>query len=140
MNERTERRLNQIIEKAVKEGCIMKDWVEDLFCVSDCTAGRYLKKVTKQKNFKKEGIVEVLITPLYNSVFPLFGCQMEGNEPYLQWNTFVMKRKDKRAYNVACLLIYILIPTRPSRSTRLSSIGLLIKYSSTAFLAPNHDP
>ena len=54
--ERTERRLNRILEATKATGRITNDGVEDLFCISDRTASTYLRTLTKRGKLKRQGV------------------------------------------------------------------------------------
>jgi len=52
---RIARRKDRIVAVARKEGRITNDGVEDLFCIGDRTAGRYLRQLTKEGRLTKVG-------------------------------------------------------------------------------------
>ena len=56
VGERIQKRLDRIMVKAEAEGQITNDGVEDLFCISDRTASRYLKRLEKLKKVQRKGI------------------------------------------------------------------------------------
>jgi len=56
VGERIQKRLDRIMAKAEAEGRITNDGAEDLFCISDRTASRYLRELEKQNKLKREGV------------------------------------------------------------------------------------
>ena len=52
---RIEKRKERIVEKTRKEGRITNDGVEDMFCIGDSTAGRYLRQLTNDGKLIKVG-------------------------------------------------------------------------------------
>lgn len=52
---RIERRKERIVAKAKEEGRITNDGVEELFCISDNTAGNYLRQLVTEERLKKIG-------------------------------------------------------------------------------------
>ncbi|MEZ4195116.1 MAG: hypothetical protein R3B53_01825 [Candidatus Paceibacterota bacterium] len=52
---RIQKRKMRILAKAEAEGRITNDGVEDLFCISDNTAGRYLTQLVKENHLTKVG-------------------------------------------------------------------------------------
>lgn len=52
---RIEKRKARIVEAAGKEGRITNDGVEDMFCIGDNTAGRYLKQLVEEEKLIKVG-------------------------------------------------------------------------------------
>ena len=50
-----ERRLTRIMEKALADGRITNDGVEDLFCISDTTASNYLSRLVKEGKLVRRG-------------------------------------------------------------------------------------
>ncbi len=52
---RVERRKARIMAKAEADGRITNDGVEDLFCISDTTAGRYLGILVDEGKLRKVG-------------------------------------------------------------------------------------
>jgi len=52
---RTKRRYARIVERTKKLGQITNDNVEDLFCIGNSTASRYLGTLEKQGVLKQEG-------------------------------------------------------------------------------------
>lgn len=52
---RIEKRKNRILAKAKAEGRITNDGVEDLFCISNNTAGRYLTQLVEENLLTKVG-------------------------------------------------------------------------------------
>jgi len=55
VSERIEKRKERIMSVAKENGRITNDGVEDLFCISDRTAGRYLKDLVKEDKLEKVG-------------------------------------------------------------------------------------
>jgi predicted HTH transcriptional regulator len=55
VQDRIERKKKMIVAKAVAEGRITNDGVEELFCVSNNTAGRYLTQLVKENRLTKVG-------------------------------------------------------------------------------------
>lgn len=54
--ERTEKRFDRIMSAARQEGRITNDGVEELFCISDRTASRYLVQLQKEGRLQRHGI------------------------------------------------------------------------------------
>ncbi len=54
--ERTKKRLERIMAVATKEGRITNDGVEELFCISDRTASRYLRELQASKRLERRGV------------------------------------------------------------------------------------
>lgn len=54
---RIEKRKDRIVNAAQAQGKITNDGVEELFCISDRTAGRYLRELVKEERIKKVGNV-----------------------------------------------------------------------------------
>jgi predicted HTH transcriptional regulator len=52
---RIERRKDRIVAKAKEEGRITNDGVEELFCISDNTAGNYLRQLVEEERLQKVG-------------------------------------------------------------------------------------
>ncbi len=52
---RTNKRLDKIMAAVEKAGRITNDGVEELFCISDRTASRYLRIMTKSGRLKRNG-------------------------------------------------------------------------------------
>jgi hypothetical protein len=52
---RIERRKDRIVAKAKEEGRITNDGVEELFCISDNTAGNYLRQLVAEERLQKVG-------------------------------------------------------------------------------------
>lgn len=52
---RNKKRKNRIIELAKKQGKITNDDVEDMFCISNSTAWRYLEELEKEGNLVQKG-------------------------------------------------------------------------------------
>ncbi len=55
VSERIEKRLARIMEKARAQGEITNDGVEELFCISDRTATRYLKELVSRNELVRSG-------------------------------------------------------------------------------------
>ena len=55
VNERIEKRKRKIVNVTETDGRITNDGVEDLFCISDRTAGRYLGELVKEGKLEKVG-------------------------------------------------------------------------------------
>jgi len=55
VQDRIERRKVKIMAQAKSAGRITNDGVEDLFCVSDATAGNYLQQLVADKQLQKVG-------------------------------------------------------------------------------------
>jgi hypothetical protein len=55
VQDRIERRKERIVAKARTDGRITNDGVEELFCISDNTAGNYLRQLVKEERLKKVG-------------------------------------------------------------------------------------
>ena len=55
LHERTTRRLNRIIQKAHSKGRIHNDDVEDMFCIGDRTASRYLHQLVMEGKLVRYG-------------------------------------------------------------------------------------
>lgn len=53
--ERVLRRKERILALAVKKGKIVNDDAEDLFCISDSTAYRYLRELVNEGELEKHG-------------------------------------------------------------------------------------
>ena len=54
---RIQKRKNRIMERAVQVGRIRNDDVEDLFCISDATARRYLNELEQEGKLTQQGTV-----------------------------------------------------------------------------------
>jgi len=52
---RIEKRKERILQVAREQGRITNDGVEELFCISDATAGNYLKQLVSEKRLIKVG-------------------------------------------------------------------------------------
>lgn len=52
---RVEKRKSRIIAVVKAEGKITNDGVEDLYCISDTTASRYLRQLVDEKKLVREG-------------------------------------------------------------------------------------
>ena len=55
VQERIEKRKNRILEMVERDGSITNDGVEDLFCISDRTASRYLRELVSIGRLTKIG-------------------------------------------------------------------------------------
>lgn len=55
VSERIQKRKDRIMQKAKEDGRITNDGVEDLFCISDRTAGNYLRDLVKEERLEKVG-------------------------------------------------------------------------------------
>jgi len=55
VQERIGRRKAKILTQAIAQGKITNDDVEDLFCISDATAGNYLKQLVVEGQLEKVG-------------------------------------------------------------------------------------
>ena len=55
VQDRIERRKVKIMEQAKREGRITNDGVEDLFCISDRTASKYLRALTTTAQLTRRG-------------------------------------------------------------------------------------
>jgi predicted HTH transcriptional regulator len=55
VRKRIEKRKEKILEKAKVDGRITNNGVEDLFCISDRTAGNYLRELVKEGKLNKIG-------------------------------------------------------------------------------------
>jgi predicted HTH transcriptional regulator len=55
VSERTADRLDRIVSKAQADGRITNDGVEELFCISDRTAGRYLRELVEAGRLQRQG-------------------------------------------------------------------------------------
>ena len=55
VGERIQKRKDRILEKARSEGRITNDGVEELFCISDRTAGNYLRSLVREGKLEKIG-------------------------------------------------------------------------------------
>ena len=53
--ERAKRRKERIYNLAVEKGRIVNDDAEDLFCISDSTANRYLRELVQEGRLEKHG-------------------------------------------------------------------------------------
>lgn len=53
--ERAERRKERILALAKEKGKIVNDDAEDLFCISDSTANRYLRELVSEGKLEKHG-------------------------------------------------------------------------------------
>lgn len=53
--ERAKRRKERIYNLAVEKGKIVNDDAEDLFCISDSTANRYLRELVEERRLEKHG-------------------------------------------------------------------------------------
>jgi predicted HTH transcriptional regulator len=53
---RIEKRLVRVMEKVQAEGRITNDGVEELFCISDRTAGNYLRLLTERGSLERKGV------------------------------------------------------------------------------------
>lgn len=53
--ERAKRRKERIYNLAVEKGRIVNDDAEDLFCISDSTANRYLRELVQEGMLEKHG-------------------------------------------------------------------------------------
>ena len=56
VGERIQKRLDRIMIKAEVEGRITNDGVEDLFCISDRTASRYLNRLEELNKVQQKGV------------------------------------------------------------------------------------
>jgi Fic family protein len=54
--ERIEKRLARIVDKARQEGSITNDGVEELFCISNSTATRYLNELVRRNELARSGV------------------------------------------------------------------------------------
>ncbi len=52
---RINKRLDRIVAVVKHEGNITNDGVEDLFCIGDRTASRYLQQLVRENRLKREG-------------------------------------------------------------------------------------
>jgi len=55
LNERTQKRKDRIMTVAHKQGRITNDDVEDMFCISDSTARKYLDDLEKEGKLTQHG-------------------------------------------------------------------------------------
>lgn len=55
INERIQKRKDRIVEKARELGAITNDGVEDLFCIGDNTASRYLSQLVTEGRLERYG-------------------------------------------------------------------------------------
>lgn len=55
VQERTEKRLEKILQATQRAGQITNDGVEELFCISDRTASAYLSQLTKSGRLQRHG-------------------------------------------------------------------------------------
>lgn len=55
LSRRTEKRKARILSSAKKKGRITNNEVEDMFCISDRTANRYLNQLEKEDKIKQIG-------------------------------------------------------------------------------------
>ncbi len=55
VSERTNKRLDKIMQAVEETGRITNDGVEELFCISNRTASSYLRKLTVAGRLKREG-------------------------------------------------------------------------------------
>lgn len=55
LSRRTEKRKEKILDLAKKKGRITNDEVEDMFCISDRTASRYLNELEAEGKIKQIG-------------------------------------------------------------------------------------
>jgi len=56
ISDRIEKRKARILESAQRAGHITNDGVEDLFCISDTTARRYLSELEAEGQLTQEGV------------------------------------------------------------------------------------
>jgi len=56
VTDRIDKRKQRILAKAREAGTITNDGVEDLFCISDRTASRYLRQLTEAGLLTRQGI------------------------------------------------------------------------------------
>lgn len=55
ISERIEKRKDRILKKAKEEGSINNDGVEDLFCIGNTTASRYLSQLVEEGKLERNG-------------------------------------------------------------------------------------
>lgn len=55
ISERIEKRKERILKKAKEEGSINNDGVEDLFCIGNTTASRYLSQLVEEGKLERHG-------------------------------------------------------------------------------------
>ncbi|XKT75433.1 MAG: hypothetical protein ACJKSS_01455 [Patescibacteria group bacterium UBA2103] len=53
--ERVQRRKERILAYAIKKGRVVNDDAEDMFCISDSTAYKYLRELTDEGKLEKHG-------------------------------------------------------------------------------------